>query len=217
MKLKESIGKSINEYLDSTTIHGFSYLSSGRNILEKLAWMTIICVCFTFAALLIQQSIEEARLNPVMTNVETVPIQQVPFPAITVDSGMPNPLRHSQRIFNGLAFDTIPFEDLLEADELRMKVSSVLDDMILKINISLLYSKNFWLSWVELFIFKLKSSRLINPGKADDDHSNAIRLKKRLEYAIKSPSDSVLRDVDLIQRLEDWIGELASDENRDTM
>ena len=136
MKLKESIGKSINEYLDSTTIHGFSYLSSGRNILEKLAWMTIIFVCFTFAALLIQQSIEEARLNPVMTNVETVPIQQVPFPAITVDSGMPNPLRHSQRIFNGLAFDTIPFEDLLEADELRMKVSSVLDDMILKINIS---------------------------------------------------------------------------------
>ena len=90
MSLKDSITKSVTEYLESISIHGFGYLSTGRNILEKLLWLIIICTCFTLAALLIRQSIEEASLNPVMTNVETVQVREVPFPAITIDSGDPD-------------------------------------------------------------------------------------------------------------------------------
>ena len=95
---------SVSEYLESTTIHGFSYLSLGRNICEKLVWTAIICTCFTLGALLIHQSIEEAQQNPVMTNVETISGNKIPFPAITVDSGDPDPWGYAEKLFDGLAF-----------------------------------------------------------------------------------------------------------------
>ena len=104
MSLKETIVGNVSEYLESTTIHGFSYLSVGRNIIEKIVWAIIICTCFTLGALLIKQSIEEAHINPVMTNVETIAVSEVPFPAITVDSGDPDPWGYAEKIFNGLAF-----------------------------------------------------------------------------------------------------------------
>ena len=140
MKFKETVSQSVNEYLESTTIHGFSYLSSsGRNVLVKFGWAIIISTCFTLAALLIQQSIEEATLNPVMTNVETIPIQQVPFPAITINSGEPdtfNPWGYPENIFNGLAFMTNEeiYGELPGADYLRDSISTVLDSMIQKMN-----------------------------------------------------------------------------------
>ena len=127
MSMKETITKSVTEYLESTSIHGFGYLSTGRNILEKLFWLIIICTCFTLAALLIRQSIEEASLNPVMTNVETVEVRDIPFPAITVDSGDPDPMGYAENIFNGLDF---------KGKELQDKFAVDLDKMILKMNSS---------------------------------------------------------------------------------
>ena len=67
-------------------------------------------------------------------------------------------------------------------------------------------SEVFWffvtLSCVLLPLFVLISSKLINPGHADDDHSNAIKLKKRLEYAIRSPKQSVVNEVDFNPALD---------------
>ena len=97
--------KSFAEYLESTTIHGFRYLSVSQNRIEKLAWTFIIGTCFTLASLLIWQSIQESYENPVMTTIETISVKKVPFPAITVDSGDPDPLGYAEKIFNGLAFD----------------------------------------------------------------------------------------------------------------
>ena len=125
MTLKERISTSINEYLESTTIHGFSYLSIKHNLLVKSAWFVIICTCFTLAALLIQQSIEEARLNPVMTNVETIPVQNVPFPAVTIDSGYPDAWGYAEKVFNGLDF---------ESEKLGNLFSFAMHDMILQMN-----------------------------------------------------------------------------------
>ena len=72
MKIKEKLGKSFAEYFDSTTIHGFSYLGRGHHTLERVTWLAVIC--FTLAGLLIYQSIEEANKNPVLTNVESIPL-----------------------------------------------------------------------------------------------------------------------------------------------
>ena len=129
MTLRDSISKSVNEYLESTTIHGFSYLSIGRGILEKLAWLVIICTCFTFAAFLIQQSLKEAKENPVMTTVESVPIQNVPFPAITMDIGDPDLFGYAENIFNGLSSTKI----------LKAKFQPSLEEMILRMNKSFVY------------------------------------------------------------------------------
>ena len=125
MSLKETIIKSVTEYLESTSIHGFGYLSTGRNIIEKLLWLIIICTCFTLAALLIRQSIEEASLNPVMTNVETVQVQEVPFPAITIDIGDPDPMGYAENILNGIDFTQKDLQD---------KFAMEVDEMILNMN-----------------------------------------------------------------------------------
>ena len=114
----------VSEYLESTTIHGFSYLSLGRNICEKLVWTIIICTCFTLGALLIHQSIEEAQQNPVMTNVETISGSKIPFPAITVDSGGPDPWGYAQNLFDGLAF----FGKNKGGEKLREVFSAELDE-----------------------------------------------------------------------------------------
>ena len=105
MSLKETIVNRVTEYLESTTIHGFSYLTGGRHVCERVAWLIIIGTCFTLAALLIHQSIEEANQNPVMTNVESIPLQDIPFPAITINIGDPDPLGYAEKAFNGLIFD----------------------------------------------------------------------------------------------------------------
>ena len=104
MKFKDTITSTVNDYLESTTIHGFSYLGVGRHVLVKLGWFGIICTCFTLAGILIQQSLEEARDNPVMTTVESVPAPKVPFPAVTVDSGFPDRFGFPENVLNGLAF-----------------------------------------------------------------------------------------------------------------
>ena len=117
----------ITDYLESTSIHGFSYLSTGRNILEKLLWLIIICTCFTFAGILICQSVEEASLNPVMTNVETVDVREVPFPAITIDSGDPDPMGYAENIFNVLD---------INGKQLKEEFATELNNLVLKMNSS---------------------------------------------------------------------------------
>ena len=139
MSIKETIKKGIADYFESTTIHGFSYLKASRTLLERLAWIMIIGTCFSLAIILIQQSIYEANRNPFITNFETMPIQSIPFPAITVDSGPPDPWGYAEKILNGLAFDSFEGDTLPEATELRKLSSIMLDELILVMNSSILH------------------------------------------------------------------------------
>ena len=62
--------------------------------------------CFSLAGLLIWESIDEANRNPVLTTVETVPVKDVPFPAVTIDSGDPDPWAPTERLFNAFTFES---------------------------------------------------------------------------------------------------------------
>ena len=75
---------SLFEYFEQTTIHGLRYLSEGRGLVEKLIWLIVILVSFGFAAYLIYQTVDDNESEPVLTNIETALIKDVPFPAITV-------------------------------------------------------------------------------------------------------------------------------------
>ena len=43
-------------------------------------------------------------MNPVMTNLKTVEVREIPFPAITIDSGDTDPMGYAENIFNFLDF-----------------------------------------------------------------------------------------------------------------
>ena len=181
MSFRQTIINSLAEYFESTTIHGFSYLKASRNVLERLAWILIIGTCFILAAFLIHQSINEAHENPFMTNIETLHISKVPFPAITIDSGDPNPWGYAEKILNGLAFDALQGEELPEANELRQKVSQLLDGMIYSMNFSLQHqSKDIILEVEGVAKDYLEATCLKYPQQKQEIDFNLFGIAKKL-------------------------------------
>ena len=129
MKVKDRLKQSVAGYLDSTTIHGLGYLKAGRNICERFVWFVIIVISFTLAATLIYESIDEANRNPILTNIETLSLKDVPFPAVTIDSGQMDPWGHVRKVLNGLAFDNNQAEVLAESLELNKEVDLLLSNV----------------------------------------------------------------------------------------
>ena len=129
MSLKQKMWQSVAEYFESTSIHGFSHLRASKTFLGRLLWILIIGSCFSLAALLICESIEEANDNPILTNIETISVQDIPFPAVTIKTPEPNIWRHFAKILNGLAFDQVRSE-LPEDSKLVEMISPILDQVL---------------------------------------------------------------------------------------
>ena len=79
-----SVTTMINEYLGMTSIHGLRYLMDSRSIVEKLSWLIIICMSFGFCVHIIQSHFSDIDKKPILTTVEMVSVQEVPFPAVTI-------------------------------------------------------------------------------------------------------------------------------------
>ena len=169
MGLKETIKNSVSDYFESTTIHGFSYLRVSHNLFERLAWILIIGTCFTLAGMLIQQSIHEANENPIITTFDTVHVRNVPFPAITVDSGKLDEFAYGETILNGLAFDRIKDFENHEADELHERFSTMIDGII----------NALYLFFTEWYNDRVSYDDDFN---TDDMHMHLLNSKKVLKY-----------------------------------
>ena len=73
----------VKEFCESTTIHGFAYISTTRRLI-RLFWICVVIAGFTGAAALIQQSFSSWASSPVSTTIETLPISDLDFPNVTV-------------------------------------------------------------------------------------------------------------------------------------
>ena len=78
------IAETISNYLQETSIHGCFYLQNGRNLAEKLIWSLIIILGLTFSSVMIHKTIQEANDSPILTNIDTIEVSEIPFPAITI-------------------------------------------------------------------------------------------------------------------------------------
>ena len=76
--------ESVKEFLESSTIHGLSYISTSRKVGVKYLWVGIVITGFTISGILIFQSFKQWNKSPVGTSEETLPISEVSFPKITV-------------------------------------------------------------------------------------------------------------------------------------
>ena len=132
MNLQQKFIESVRGYLESTTIHGFSYLGASKSIIERVAWVFIIGTCFTLAGMLISKSIKDANENPVLTTFETVPVKEVPFPSVTIDGGDPDPWEPSAKALNNLAFDSFSSftnDDFKNSESLKKVFASFIDEV----------------------------------------------------------------------------------------
>ena len=65
------------QYLQETTVHGLRYLIDSRNICEKMAWIIAILFGSTLAVVMIHASLTNSYNDPILTSVQTTPIQKV--------------------------------------------------------------------------------------------------------------------------------------------
>ena len=67
----------VTEFLESSTIHGLTYIATTKNIFFKLFWISIVCTGFAVAGILINSSVSSWKKSPIATSIETFPISQV--------------------------------------------------------------------------------------------------------------------------------------------
>lgn len=72
-------------FLKETSIHGFSHIANDQTILERVVWSAIMVTAVTTASIMIVQTMNEVYENPLTSSVQSIPINDIPFPAITVE------------------------------------------------------------------------------------------------------------------------------------
>ena len=73
----------VRKFLESSTIHGLSYIAANRGLV-RLLWICVVIAGFTGAAVLINQSFSSWADSPISTTIETMPISELEFPNVTV-------------------------------------------------------------------------------------------------------------------------------------
>ena len=73
----------LKDFLESSTIHGLTYISTTRKLVRPF-WVLIVIAGFSAAGLLIYQSFQSWAESPVRTTIETLPINEITFPKVTV-------------------------------------------------------------------------------------------------------------------------------------
>ena len=73
----------IRTFLESSTIHGLSYISTTQKY-ARLFWTLVVISGFTVAFLIIEESFISWSESPVKTTLETLPISELTFPKVTV-------------------------------------------------------------------------------------------------------------------------------------
>jgi len=73
----------IHTFLESSTIHGFQYISTGKKY-SRIFWILVVIAGFIGAGILIYTSFQSWDESPVKTTIETLPIAEITFPKVTV-------------------------------------------------------------------------------------------------------------------------------------
>jgi len=73
----------IKAFLDTSTIHGLSWISVSRKW-SRLFWIMVVFGGFVGAGTLIYNSFHNWYQSPITTTIETLPISEITFPNVTV-------------------------------------------------------------------------------------------------------------------------------------
>ena len=74
----------VREFLEASTIHGLTYISTSKNKFTKLLWIGIVICGFLTASNLINNAFLDWEKSPIATSIETFPISELHFPKIVV-------------------------------------------------------------------------------------------------------------------------------------
>ena len=91
--------REVNEFFNSTSIHGFSYISDTQTRSTRIIWTVIVIAALGGASYFLYQTVEGFDEKYVSTTIETRGIQEFPFPAVTFYPGQFNSEKGLLRTF----------------------------------------------------------------------------------------------------------------------
>ena len=137
--------KEFRNFLESSTVHGLSYISTTRNF-ARLFWIFVVITGFSGAMFLIHESFKSWDESPVSTTIETLSISKIKFPKVTV---CPPKLTYTD-----LNYDLLMAENMTLASDTRQNLSAYAVELLqdhlhtlLKANFSKLQEKDKYRNW----------------------------------------------------------------------
>ena len=112
----------LKEYFDVSSIHGLGHINSQRWF-GKIFWFLVVLGGFVVAGILLQQSFEDWRDNPISTVIETEPILKSKFPDFVVCP--------PKNTFTNLNLDLMNAEKITLNNEMRESLINLTTEMIL--------------------------------------------------------------------------------------
>ena len=100
----------VRTFLESSTIHGLTYISTTRKY-ARIFWILVVISGFVGASLLIKESFGSWSESPVKTTVETLPIADMKLPKVTVCP--------PKNTFTDLNYDLMMTENMTLTEEMR--------------------------------------------------------------------------------------------------
>ena len=132
-------------FLESSTIHGLTYISSTRKLV-RLFWIFVVITGFSAASFMIYQSFQAWEENPVSTNIETLPITEITFPKVTVCP--------PKGTYTDLNYDLMITEKMVLDNEVRTNLSKYAVELlqdhlhhVVMTNFSKLQEDNMFRKW----------------------------------------------------------------------
>ena len=74
------------KFCTSSTIHGTYFWFASGSSATKAIWGFIVLFGIVFSAIVINNSFEEWKKHPIMTNVRQAPVEEVDMPSLTICS-----------------------------------------------------------------------------------------------------------------------------------
>ena len=114
----------IKTFLESSTIHGLSYISTTRRCV-RVFWSLVVIAGFLIAGALIYRAFQGWEESPETTSIQTLPLSEITFPKVTVCPPMDS--------FTNLNYDLMPVNKTVPKD-LKMKKNAwkILDELVFK-------------------------------------------------------------------------------------
>ena len=137
--------KTLNNFLESSTIHGLSHISTTKKFV-RIFWIWVVLSGFIAAAILIYHSVQNWAQSPVKTTISTLPITDLRFPKLTVCP--------PKDTFTNLNFDLLLTKNLTINNDTRSMFADYAFELLhdsfyseIKENLSIINNDDRYFNW----------------------------------------------------------------------
>ena len=132
----------ISTFLESSTIHGLTYISTTRKY-ARIFWILVVLAGFSAAGYMIYSSFQSWDESPIKTTVETLPIDEIKFPKVTV---CPPRNTYTDLNYDLMLAENVSLTEEMK-DELVNKAEKIIDEHTFMGDLDVLQEDDRYYNW----------------------------------------------------------------------